>query len=166
MAIDLTAGLQPLQDTGGGAPGIDLSAGLVPARKSAIDLSAGLIPSRGSSAIDLSAGLVAARDPNDRFFGGGQGEVRAYEPTVWDRIRSLFGKPVEPGLNDSPLTQAIGAAIPQGSVPALVAAKRYAVDPLDRAAQTGGDFLREAGRDVVTGATLIQHGGDYLSATV
>jgi len=28
-----------------------------------------------------------AHDPNDRFFSGGQGELRAYQPTVWDRIK-------------------------------------------------------------------------------
>ena len=28
-----------------------------------------------------------AHDPNDRFFSGGQGELRAYQPSVWDRIK-------------------------------------------------------------------------------
>lgn len=160
--MDLTAGLVPAQ--GAENTGIDLTAGLVPARQK-IDLSAGLVPSKKTD-IDLSAGLVPARDPNDRLFGGGVGEVRAYQPTAWDKIRSLFGKPAEPGLNASPLTQAIGSAIPQAAVPALAATKKYAVDPLNRAAQAGGDAFREAGRDVVTGATLVQHGGDYLNATL
>jgi hypothetical protein len=81
--MDLTAGLLPAQDSGQGAPGIDLSAGLVPARK-AIDLSAGLVP----SGINLSAGLAPTHDPNDRLFSGtGQAEVRAFTPSVWDRIK-------------------------------------------------------------------------------
>ena len=115
---------------------------------------------------DNPYGLADAPSAPTRFFNGGQGEVRAYQPTPWDKIRSLFGKPAEPGLNASPLTQAIGSAIPQAAVPALAAAKKYSVDPLNRAAQAGGDAFREAGRDVVTGATLVQHGGDYLNATL
>jgi hypothetical protein len=164
MAIDLTAGLTP---TDAVQTGIDLSAGLVPARKSksaAMDLSAGLV----SPQIDLSAGLLPDHDPNARFFAGtGQAEMRAYQPSAWERVKSLFdSRPAEPGLHTSPLTEAIGSAVPQGAVPALAAAKRYAVDPLDRAAQAGANFGREAGRGLVTGATLLQHGGDYLSATL
>jgi hypothetical protein len=108
-----------------------------------------------------------AHDPNDRFFAGVQGgEVHVNQPTAWDRITSLFNtKSSEPGLNTTPLTEAIGNAIPQGAVPALAAAKRYAVDPLNRAAEAGGTAGREAGRDLVSSYTLLQHGGDYLSAT-
>jgi hypothetical protein len=85
MSMDLTAGLLPAPEAGQGAS-IDLSAGLVPARKT-LDLSAGLVPSKGS-AVDLSAGLAPAHDPNDRLFAGtGQAEVRAYDPSVWDRIK-------------------------------------------------------------------------------
>jgi hypothetical protein len=117
-------------------------------------------------ATDNPYGLTDAPSDPTRFFNGGQGEVRAYQPTAWDKIRSLFGKPSEPGLNASPLAQAVGSAIPEAATPALAAAKKYAVDPLNRAAQAGGDAFREAGRDVVTGATLLQHGGDYLNATL
>jgi len=163
MTMDLTAGLLPAQDSGPGVSGIDLSAGLVPARKSAIDLSAGLVP----AGINLSSGLVPAHDPNDRLFSGGQGEVHAYQPSAWDRITSLFNaRSAEPGLNTTPLTEAVGSVIPQGAVPALAVAKRYAVDPLNKAAEAGGAAGREAGRDLVSGYTLLQHGGDYQSATV
>lgn len=63
---------------------VDLSAGLT---QSPIDLSAGL----STTGIDLSAGLSTAHDPNTRFFSGtGQAELRAYQPTVWDRVRNMF----------------------------------------------------------------------------
>jgi hypothetical protein len=86
-ALDLSAVLVPSQDA---SSSIDLSAGLVPVRKSkstAIDLSARLVPSNKDGGIDLSAGLVPAHDPNAHLFSGtGQAQVRAYQPSVWDRI--------------------------------------------------------------------------------
>ena len=110
-----------------------------------------------------------ARDPNDRLFTGAPGEIRAaQEPSVWDRITGLFNsrKPAEPGLGTSALTNAIGNAVPQAGVPALAAAKRYAVDPLDRAAQAGANTGRQIGREAVTGATMLSHAGDYLNASL
>ena len=136
---------------------IDLSAGLTQPK---IDISAGL-----SSSIDLSAGLVP-HDPGARF-SFGTGSVSTYHPSAWDRIRSLFqDRPVEQGLGTTPLTEAIGNAIPQSTVPALATAKRYAVDPLDQAAQAGGEFGRDIGRSVVTGATILTHPGEFLNAAM
>jgi hypothetical protein len=40
-----------------------------------------------SGAIDPVNYSEFARQSGDRFFSGGQGEVRAYQPTAWDRIR-------------------------------------------------------------------------------
>ena len=108
-------------------------------------------------------------DPSDRFFTGAPGEIRAaQEPSVWDRITGLFNsrKPAEPGLGTSALTNAIGNAVPQSALPALAAAKRYAVDPLDRVAQAGANTGREIGREAVTGATILSHAGDYLNASM
>jgi hypothetical protein len=131
----------------------------------------GLQPAVYASA-DNPYGLMDATSPapdtGARFFTrGGTAELRAYQPTAWDKIRSLFNsKAAEPGLNTSPLTEAIGSLIPQSAAPVLSVAKRYGVDPLDRAAQAGADAGREVGRDVVTGVTLLQHSGDYLNATL
>lgn len=118
------------------------------------------------SPVQLDFSKAQPLDPNDRLFAGtGPAEIRAYVPSVWDKIRSLFGKPSEPGLNASPLTQAVGSLVPQGAVPALAATKKYAVDPLDKAAQAGANVGREAGRDLVSSYTLLSH-PDYLAASL
>jgi GGDEF domain-containing protein len=116
---------------------------------------------------DLPANAAIIHDPNDRFAVSGQGEARAYTPSAWDKITSLFSsrRPLEPGLNISPMTEAVGNAVPQAALPALNVAKRVLVDPLNKAAEAGGNFGREAGRDLVTGYTLLRH-PDYLNATL
>jgi hypothetical protein len=108
-----------------------------------------------------------AHDPNDRFAVSGQGEARAYTPSVWDKITSLFSsrRTLEPGLNISPMTEAVGNAVPEGALPALSVAKRVLVDPFNKMADAGGKAGREAGRDVVTGYTMLRH-PSYLEATL
>ena len=87
---------------------------------------------------------------------------------MWNRITDLFNsrKPAEPGLGTTPLTEAIGSAVPQSALPALAAVKRYAVDPFERVTQAGADTGREIGREAVTGATILSHAGDYLNASM
>jgi hypothetical protein len=70
-------------------------------------------------------------------------------PSTWERIQ-----------------QAVGRAIPEAATGPLAQANRYLVQPFNCLAQAGADAGREAGRDVVTSTTLMQHAGDYLSATV
>jgi len=155
--IDLSAGLVPKEP--------DLSAGLVPKASKSIDLSAGLVP-KASQDIDLSAGLVPIHDPNDRLFTGGQGTLSVSPaPSVWDRIKSAVSG-AGSFLQAAATGNGGGEAVPDAAMPALAAAKTYAVDPLNRMKDAGGDFGRNLGRDVVTGGTLLQHGGDYLNATV
>lgn len=113
--------------------------------------------------------IQPSHDPNDRFFSGAPGEIRAAQPpSVWNRITDLFSsrKPAEPGLGTTPLTEAIGSAVPQSALPALAAVKRYAVDPFERVTQAGADTGREIGREAVTGATILSHAGDYLNASM
>jgi hypothetical protein len=70
-------------------------------------------------------------------------------PSTWDRIQ-----------------QAVGRMIPESATGPLASANRYLVQPFERMAQAGANAGREAGRDVVTSATLMQHAGDYLNATL
>jgi len=44
----------------------------------------------GVASLSDIAPAQPAHDPNDRFFSGGQGELRAYQPSVWDRIANVF----------------------------------------------------------------------------
>jgi hypothetical protein len=130
---------------------MDLTAGLIP-HAAQIDLSAGLVPAQK---IDLSAGLVPY-DPGARF-SLGTGSVSVYRPTAWDRIRNLFdSRPTESG-GVSPLSEAIGGAIPQGAIPALVASKKYAVDPLNQAAAFTGARGKELLQFPVKAFTSIQN---------
>ena len=59
----------------------------------------------------------------------------------------------------------LGNMVPQGAVPALTAAQKYAVDPFEKMAKAGSEAGRNLGEDVVTGATMLSHPA-YLSATL
>ena len=59
----------------------------------------------------------------------------------------------------------LGNLLPENSAPALFAAKKYAVDPFEKAAAKGAEAGRQMGSDFVTAATEISHPA-YLSATL
>src|SRR5580692_323288 len=109
---------------------------------------------------------VVAAPANARFFTGGQGTIGAApEPSVWDRIKSAVSG-AGSFLQAAATGKGGGEAVPDATMPALAVAKKYGVDPLNRMKDAGENFGRNLGRDVVTGGTLLQHGGDYLNATL
>ena len=93
----------------------------------------------------------------------------APEPSAWDRIKSAadrYASGVGSFLEAAATGKGGGEAVPDSAMPALATAKKYAVDPFNRAEQATANFGRQVGREVVTGGTLLQHGGDYLNATL
>ena len=123
-----------------------------------------IAPNRIASFSDVVAAPI--HDPNARFFTGGQGTTGAApEPSVWDRIKSAVSG-AGSFLRAAATGKGGGEAVPDATMPALAVAKKYGVDPLNRMKDAGEDFGRNLGRDVVTGGTLLQHGGDYLNATM
>jgi len=123
-----------------------------------------IAPNRIASFSDVVAAPI--HDPNARFFTGGQGTIGAApEPSVWDRIKSAVSG-AGSFLQAAATGKGGGEAVPDATMPALAVAKKYGVDPLNRMKDAGENFGRNLGRDVVTGGTLLQHGGDYLNATL
>jgi GGDEF domain-containing protein len=138
-------------------PDIDLSAGLISGQSQQsksetfprMDLSAGLVPNRSSSEIDLSAGLV----PNTPDV-----EATKLPPEIQNAV-SRVSRPAPPvaltpgnryvaAPNQETPEVRLGNMVPQGAVPALAAAKKYAVDPFEKmaakGASVGGELAERA----------------------
>ena len=62
--------------------------------------------------------------------------------------------------------QKIGGLVPQAAVPVLTWLQQHVNDPLDKVGAKLQAAGREAGSDVVSSGTLMQHADDYLNATV
>jgi hypothetical protein len=59
-----------------------------------------------------------------------------------------------------------GALVPQAAVPALQSIQTHVNEPLNKAAQAGAEFGKEVGQEAVTGATILSHPAESLSAAL
>lgn len=147
--LDLSAGLVPTKGTPGG---LDLSAGLVPAK----NLSAGI-----TTPVDADITHRLAAVPRPTVDMQEQGIVPTFAPRL--KPGELTGTTFAAAPNQESPDVRLGNMVPEAAVPALSFIQRNVNEPLDRAAQIGAQAGRELGQDVVTGADLLTHPGDWAA---